>query len=73
MGHVNVKKPKKRRSRLDPFRADIIGWISDHPDLTLAELCQRLKEDHGLRVGSSTMDDWLRANQMTYKKNGARQ
>jgi len=72
VGHVEVKIPKKRRSRLDRYRADIIGWIGKQPDLTLAELCARLDKDHSLRVGSSTLDDWLRANQITYKKNGSR-
>ena len=73
VGHVDVKKPKKRKSKLDPFRAVIIGWIKNKSDLTLAELCGRLDEEHGLQVGSSTLDDWLRANQVTYKKNGSRQ
>jgi transposase len=73
VGHVDVKKPKKRGSKLDPYRADILGWIGEQPDLTLAELCARLDEGHGLRVGSSTLDDWLCSNQITYKKNGARQ
>ena len=73
VGHVDVTKPKKRRSKLDPFHTDIIGWISNQPDLTLAELCGRLDKDHGLRVGSSTLDDWLRSNQITFKKNGSRQ
>ncbi len=73
LGHVDVKKPKKRSSKLDPFRADIFGWIGEQPDLTLAELCARLVGDHSLRVGSSTLNDWLRANQITYKKNGSRQ
>lgn len=72
-GHVDVKKRKKRPSRLDPHQSDILGWIAEHPDLTLAQLCDRLIETHGLRVGSSTLDDWLRANQITYKKNGSRQ
>ena len=73
VGHVDLKKPKKRKSKLDPYRADIIGWIGELPDMTLAELCARLYEIHGLRAGSSTLDDWLRANQITYKKNGSRQ
>jgi len=73
LGHVEVKKRKKRSSRLDPHRADIFGWIRKQPDLTLAQLCTRLIETHGLRVGSSTLDDWLRANQITYKKNDSRQ
>ncbi len=73
LGHVEVKKPKKRKSRLDPFGVNIVGWIGEQPDLTLAELCARLNGEHGLRIGSSTLDDWLRANQITYKKNGSRQ
>ena len=72
-GHVDLKKPKKRKSKLDPFRADIVGWIGKQPDLTLAELCARLDKQHSLYVGSSTLDDWLRANQITYKKNRTRQ
>jgi transposase len=73
VGHVDVKARKKRKSKLDPFRSDILIWITEQPDLTLAQLCTRLIETHGLRVGSSTLDDWLRANQITYKKNCSRQ
>ncbi len=62
------KVPKKRSSKLDPYRADIVGWIGKQPDLTLAELCARLDEEYGLLAGSSTMDDWLRTNKITYKK-----
>ena len=73
VGHVDVKTPKKRKSKLDPYRSDIIGWINQQPDLTLAELCARLDDAHGLRAGSSTLDDWLRSHQFSYKKNGSRQ
>ena len=41
VGHVGLKAPKKRKSKLDPYRADMIGWIGTQPDLTLAELCAR--------------------------------
>lgn len=73
LGHVDVKKRKKRKSRLDPFRSHILGWIADKPDLTLNELCVRLTDEYELRVGTSTMDDWLKANSISYKKNGSRQ
>ena len=73
LGHVDVKKPKRRKSKLDPFRSELIEWIDKQPDLTLEELCARLREYRGLRVGSSTLDDLLRLNQITYKKNGSRQ
>ncbi len=68
VGHVDVKVRKKRKSRLDPFHGDLVDWIGEQPDLTLAELCSRVFDADGLRVGSSTLDDWLRANQITYKK-----
>lgn len=31
LGHVDRKKPKKRKSKLDPLRADIVGWIAEQP------------------------------------------
>ncbi len=73
VGHVEVKPRKPRRSRLEPFRDDIMGWIADQPDLTLRELSSRLAQTHGVRVALSTLDDWLRANKITYKKNRTRQ
>jgi hypothetical protein len=33
--------PKKRKSKFDPYRAGIVGWIGEQSDLTLAELCSR--------------------------------
>jgi transposase len=73
LGHVEPKRTRKRKSCLDQFRADILDWIADQPDLTLAQLRERLDEHHGLRVGSTTLHDWFRANQITYKKNCTRQ
>jgi len=73
VGHVDVKPRKSRRSRLEPFRDDIMDWILGQPDLTLRELSDRLAQAHGVKVASSTLDDWLRANKITYKKNRTRQ
>ena len=72
VGHVEVKPRKRRRSRLDPFGDDIRRWIAEQPDLTLQELSQRLAQAHGDRVAISTLDDWLRANKISYKKNRTR-
>lgn len=72
VGHVEVKPRKPRRSRLDPFGDDIVSWIADQPDLTLQELSSRLAQAHGITVAISTLDDWLRVNKITYKKNGTR-
>jgi len=73
LGHVEPKKARKRKSCLDRFRSEILGWIAEQPDLTLAELRQRLDQRHRLRVGSTTLHDWFGANLIAYKKNGTRQ
>jgi len=72
-GHVEAKKGRLRKSRLDPYREDILAWIEQTPDLTLLELCERLAQAHGLKTATSTLDDWLRAQGLSYKKNGTRQ
>jgi len=72
-GHVEVAPRKKRKSRLDAFHDIILAWIAAQPDLTLAEMSARFVDEHDMRVPVSTLDDWLKARQMTYKKNRTRQ
>ncbi|PCI44541.1 MAG: hypothetical protein COB49_10970 [Alphaproteobacteria bacterium] len=62
LGHVDVKKPKKRKSKLDPYRVDISGWLSQWPILKYSDLCLLLALERGLQVPSSTLYDWLRKN-----------
>ncbi len=64
-------KPRKRR--LDPFGEDIRCWIDTKPDLTLEEISARLLADHDVTASTSTIDDWLKANKLTFKKNRTRQ
>ena len=61
-----VRKPYKRR--LDAYGDDILGWIADEPDMTLHELSERLSEEHGVRAPKSTIDDWLRSRNISFKK-----
>jgi len=72
-GHVEVAVRKPRKSRLYAFHDDILACIATQPDLTLAEMSARFAGEHGMRVPVSTLDDWLRARQITYKKNRTRQ
>lgn len=65
-----VRKPYKRR--LDPYGEDILTWIEETPDMTLQELSTRLFEVHDVRAATSTIDDWLRSRNISFKKNGAR-
>jgi transposase len=60
-----------RRSRLADHDHRLRAWIQKEPDLTLAELCERLKT---LDVNIKVPALWHRLSQLglTYKKNLAR-
>lgn len=72
-GTLAIKPRPPRKRRLDPFGDAIRCWIDAKPDMTLEEISARLLADHGLRVSTSTIDDWLKANKLTFKKNRTRQ
>ncbi len=72
-GTVAVKTPPPRKRRLDAYGDDIRRWIAETPDLTLEELSSRLEDAHTVRAPISTVDDWLRARKISFKKNRTRQ
>ena len=72
-GSVSVKPRGSRKRRLDSYGEDILGWIGETPDLTLEELSGRLFDVHGVGAPTSTIDDWLRAQKISFKKNRTRQ
>jgi len=72
-GTVAVKPRAVYKRRLDPYGEDILRWIEVMPDMTLQEISDRLREVHDLHAPISTIDDWLRARKITYKKNRTRQ
>ncbi len=72
-GSVAPRRRRPYKRRLDPYGDDILRWIKETPDLTLGELSERLLEVHGIEAATSTIDDWLRANKISFKKNRTRQ
>ncbi len=60
-----------RKPCLEPWKESIQGWICEKPDLTLAEMAERLEES-GVEVAVSTL--WYQLNRwgLTYKKKPAR-
>ncbi len=71
-GHVAVKPRKKRKRRLDRYRDEIVAWVEAMPDMTLQEISDRLEALHGIKAPASTMDDWLKAEGFSFKKNRTR-
>lgn len=56
-----------RKPALEPWKEVILGWIREKPDLTLAEMTERLSE-RGINVHPSTLWHQLNRWGLTYKK-----
>ena len=61
-----------RQSRLAGKEALLRGWIKKQPDLTLAEMCERLAE-HGVVIKIPALWHQLDKLNLSFKKNPARQ
>lgn len=59
---------RKGGSRLDAYADFILGMIDERKDITLNEMVGRLEADHSMRIGRSTLSDWLRGQGWTFKK-----
>ena len=71
-GTVADKPRKKRKRRLDAYGDALLAWVKATPDMTLQEISDRLEAEHGITAPISTIDDWLKAQRLSFKKNRAR-
>lgn len=67
---VSRSPANHRKPVLDPWKETILGWISQQPDLTLAEITERLRAQ-GVEVAVSTLWYQLKRWGLTYKKKPA--
>jgi len=72
-GSVALKARGPHKRRLDPYGEDLLSWIEEAPDMTLQELSERVSSIHGIYAPKSTIDDWLRSQKISFKKNRSRQ
>ena len=63
----------QRSHRIEAHRDVILGAIASQVDITIVELAELLRREHGLQVASSTVWRFLHRHGMTFKKNRARQ
>ena len=61
-----------RSHRIEAYRDVILGAVAAQVDMTLVELAEMLRRDHGLHVAPSTVWRFLDRHAMTIKKNRAR-
>lgn len=62
-----------RVSRVAHLEATIRDWLKEQPDLTLAQLCERLAEQQGIQIKPPALWHQLDKWQLSFKKNAARQ
>jgi len=61
-----------RRSRVGEMKSVLCAWIEQEPDLSLAELCERLAQQ-GVSIKTGALWHQLNKWNLTFKKNPARQ
>jgi transposase len=62
-----------RRSLVAPLEAVLRAWIADKPDVTLAEMCERLASENGVAIKVPALWHQLNKWGLSYKKNSARE
>jgi transposase len=62
-----------RKSVVASLEGEIRSWIEAKPDATLAEMCERLLAEHGVRLKASALWHQLDKWGLSFKKNSARQ
>lgn len=61
-----------RSHRIEAFGGAILGAIQAQKDISLVELAELLRAQHGVSFAASTVWRFLDRHHMTFKKNGAR-
>jgi transposase len=63
----------KRSQRIEAYRHIILMAIEKQVDITLVELAELLRQEHGVTFATSTIWRFLDRHDVTLKKNGARE
>jgi transposase len=62
----------KSRSPLEPHASWLLELVAMEPDLTLAEIVQRLWQERRVRTTDSSVDRFFKRHGVSFKKNSAR-
>jgi transposase len=63
----------RRSRRIEAFSEVILTAVEDQVDITLVEVAEMLRAEHGVTFAASTIWRFLDRHAMTFKKNGARE
>lgn len=63
-----ASRPRKSRSPLEAHAAWLLALIAAEPDLSLAELAQRIETELRLKTSTSAMDRFVQRHDLSFKK-----
>ncbi len=67
-----ASRRRKSRSPLESHAAWLQALIAAEPDLSLAELAQRIETELDLKTSSSAVDRFVQRHDLSFKKNATR-
>ncbi len=67
-GRISPPRGRKPRSPLEAHATWLLELIAQEPDLTLAEIEQRLLADRGVRSTDSSIDRFFKRHKLSFKK-----
>jgi transposase len=67
-GSLSPRRKRKPRSPLEEHALWLLELIAQEPDLTLAEIEQRLLAQRGVRTTDSSIDRFFKRHKMSFKK-----
>ena len=67
-GSLSPLRKRKPRSPLEEHASWLLELIAQEPDLTLAEIVQRLLAHRGVRTTDSSIDRFFKRHKMSFKK-----
>ena len=63
---------RKSRSPLEAHAHWLLALIAGEPDLSLAELAQRIEAERGMKTSTSAVDRFVQRHDLSFKKNSSR-
>jgi transposase len=67
-GSLSSRRKRKPRSPLEEHASWLLELIAQEPDLTLAEIEQRLLAQRGVRTTDSSIDRFFKRHKVSFKK-----
>src|ERR1700692_3113519 len=67
-GSISPRRARRPRSPLEPHASWLLELMAQEPDLTLAEIAQRLLTERAMRTTDNSIDRFFKRHKVSFKK-----